>query len=307
MSVRVTSLPGYAVVSPVRNEAGNLRRLAHCLCEQTVPPTAWVVVDNGSVDGTLALLDELGRELEFVTTIEIPPDGGVARGGPITRAFHAGVERLDGSSDVIVKLDADLSFGPDYFERLLGAFAAEPALGIASGSCYELDSGGVWRQQFMTGSTVWGAARAYRWRCLLDVLPLDDHMGWDGLDAYKAEGRGWQTRTLLELPFYHHRREGERDGSIWRAWVARGRASHYMGYRPTYLFARSIYNALREPAAIAMVLGYASAMVRRESRYPDENVVQRLRQDQQLRTLPLRLRELHGRAAHRSLADSGGR
>ena len=36
--------------------------------------------------------------------------------------------------DVVVNVDADVSFEPDYFERLLDAFAADPALGIASGS-----------------------------------------------------------------------------------------------------------------------------------------------------------------------------
>ena len=38
----------------------------------------------------------------------------------------------------------------------------------------------------MTGSTVWGATRAYRWECLQQVLPLEERLGWDGIDEFKA-------------------------------------------------------------------------------------------------------------------------
>ena len=48
----------------------------------------------------------------------------------------------------------------------------------------------------MTGSTVWGATRAYRWECLQRVLPLEERLGWDGIDEFKANALGWRTETL---------------------------------------------------------------------------------------------------------------
>ena len=38
----------YAAVTPARDEAPNLRRLAACLVAQSIPATAWVIVDDGS-------------------------------------------------------------------------------------------------------------------------------------------------------------------------------------------------------------------------------------------------------------------
>ena len=127
---------------------------------------------------------------------------------------------------------------PDYFERLLDAFARDPSLGIASGSAWELDDG-VWRQRFVTGGTVWGATRAYRWECLQEVLPLEERHGWDGIDQLKARARGWHTTTLTDLPFRHHRAEGLGDGSTWAHWAANGDTAYFMGYRPWYLLAHA--------------------------------------------------------------------
>ena len=93
------------------------------------------------------------------------------------------------SPDVVVNVDADVTMEPDYFERLLEALERDPSLGIASGSAWEPHDG-VWRQRFViTGGTVWGATRAYRWACLQDVLPLEERHGWDGIDQLKARAR----------------------------------------------------------------------------------------------------------------------
>jgi glycosyltransferase involved in cell wall biosynthesis len=292
----VTDRLRYALVTPARNEAENLSRLARCLEAQTALPACWVIVDNGSNDETLTIAAELVRALPWARLATIPGAKGLDRGGPIVRAFHAGVARLGELPDVIVKLDADVSLEPDYFERLLAAFAADSSLGIASGSGYERE-GGKWRRRQMSRGSAWGAARAYRRACLLDVLPLEERMGWDGIDALKASLHGWTTQALPELPFRHHRREGERDGARARAWAAQGRASHYMGYRGWYLALRALSYIRQEPVAVAMIWGYLAAAVTRERRCPDPAVRARLRSEQRLGAIPLRIRDALSRAS----------
>jgi hypothetical protein len=166
-----------------------------------------------------------------------------------------------------VKLDADVSFEDDFFERLLLEFEQDSQLGIAGGICLELEDG-VWRPQHVTGSHVRGATRAYRWSCFQQVLTLEEALGWDGIDELKAEVLGWTVRTIGHLPFRHHRRVGQRDGA-WRAWVGQGAAAHFMGYRLAYLLLRTLYHMMSDPAAFGMLVGYFGAMFKGARRYED--------------------------------------
>jgi len=284
----------YAAVTPARNEAENLRRLAECLAEQRSRPREWVIVDNGSTDDTAVVAAELAREHRWIRLVDLPGEPGLVRGGPIARAFEAGLAALDEPVDVVVKLDADVSAEPDYFSRLLARFSTDSSLGMASGTCYERENG-HWRQRHVTGTSVWGASRAYRWACLSDVLPLERSMGWDGIDELKANLHGWRTATFKDLPFRHHRREGERDGKRRAGWAAQGRAAYYMGYRAWYLVVRSLYQATRDPSALAMIVAYGSAAARREPRCADAGVRAYLRRRQSLRSMPVRLLEALGR------------
>jgi biofilm PGA synthesis N-glycosyltransferase PgaC len=285
----------YAAVTPAWNEGANLRRLAECVAEQTLLPRRWVIVDDGSTDDTGVVARRIMRELDFATVVELPvTEPTTIRGGPIVAAFHAGLAALTPGADVVVKLDADVSFQADFFERLVRAFEQDSALGIASGTCYEQDSAGVWRPQYTARDHVRGATRAYRAACLESVLPLEERMGWDGIDELKAQVAGWRTASLRELPFHHHRPLGARERA-WTKWVGQGDMAHYMGYRFGYLLARTGFRSLREPAAAGMLWGYVAAAARRHQRYADPEVLGHLRRQQSLRALPQRAREVLGR------------
>ena len=276
----------YALVTPVRSEAKNLARLASSIAAQTVRPRRWVIVDNGSEDSTLEFAEELGRAQDWVRVISVPGEPRPVPGAPIVRAFHAGLGELERPlPDVVVKLDADTSMDPDHFERLLEAFAEDEKLGIASGTCLEQDDNGEWRAIQVTRGHVRGAARAYRRECLEQVLPLEERVGWDGVDELKAAVLGWTTRMLPELDFRHHRRVGARDGTPTARWLTMGSASWFMGYRFSYLLLRSLHHARGDRAALAMVIGYTRAAFRREPRLSDTRARAHLRQSQTLRAL----------------------
>jgi biofilm PGA synthesis N-glycosyltransferase PgaC len=284
----------YVVITPARDEASNLPRLVAALAAQTIRPRTWLIVDNGSTDGTVELGERLAADHAWIRVLAIPAASATERGAPVVRALVAGIEALGEPPEVLVKVDADISIEPDYFERLLEKFEADPSLGIASGSAYELEEG-AWRQRYVTGTTVWGALRAYRWECLQAILPLEERFAWDGLDEFRANSLGWRTHAFEELPFRHHRREGERDGTMWRARINQGRAARYLGYRPWYLVLRALWQARREPAAFGLIWGYADAVLRRAPQNADESARAYLRQQQSLRRLRLRALEASGR------------
>lgn len=277
----------YAVVTPARNEQENLLRLGSALAAQTLAPAEWIVVDDTSTDGTAAVVASLAREHAWVTPLrrEGSKSDRLADGRRRARdldGFLLGVRSLSADVDVIVKVDADVDFDPGFFAGLIGEFAADDRLGIASGTCYEREHG-VWTRRPKAETSVWGATRAYRRDCIPDVMALEPCMGWDGLDELRVQLRGIRTQTFVDLPFRHHRPEGGRELTSLHHGEALGRASWYMGYRPTYIAIRALYRARRgEPAALAMLYGYAAAAARRAPQCPDAAVVSVLRDRQRL-------------------------
>lgn len=280
----------YAIVTPARDEAANLACVAACLVAQTLRPTAWVVVDNGSRDGTLEIARQLARKHTWIRVVSVPGVPTATRGGPVVRALNAGLAGLGDAGEIVVKLDADVSFGPDYFERLLAEFANDVRLGIASGNCFELE-GDRWRRRPVTGTSVEGQCRAYRRSCFAEISPLEERLGWDGIDEMKANSLGWRTQTFRSLPFHHHREVAARDSSQIDAWIRQGEANHYMGYRPSYALLRALRNAGRQPTALALAWGYALAALRRTPRCPDPGVRRHVRRQQAWRHLAARARE----------------
>jgi glycosyltransferase involved in cell wall biosynthesis len=255
---------------------------------QTRLPEAWVIVDNGSIDETLSHARSLAATHPWIDAAASDPAAAAEPGPPIVRAFMAGVERLPSPVDVLVKLDADVSFDDQHFEKLLDAFAADSRLGMAGSVCLEKRDG-TWAEASVPANHVRGAVRAYRWSCFEDVAPIEARLGWDTVDELKAHLAGWRTGTIDGITFRHHRLVGARDGRRWERARRQGHASHYLGYRPWYLVMRAIRRFFEDPAELALVWGYCEAAWGRETRYPDEAVRHEVRRRQSLQQLAPRL------------------
>lgn len=296
--VRATSPLTYAAVTPARDEEANLTRLGESMVKQTLPPARWVIVENGSNDRTLEVARALADEHPWVRVVQTAPASAYERTSAYMRAFHAGVDALDGLGDLVVKLDADVSVDPEYFAGLSTAFAESPELGIASGIMIE-EHEGQWQETPLLDDHCIGPTRTYR-RSLLDtVLPLEDGYNYANVDETKAHLAGFTTGNLRHLSFRHHRPEGSGEGSGWTNWRNQGLACHQMRYRPSYVLARFAFRIRTEPNALGLLAGYTEGFIRRAPRYPDRRVVRALRERQRMRRLPAAMR------ARRHHATSG--
>jgi len=270
----------YAAVTPARDEETNLRRVAEALVSQSVKPVKWVIVENGSADGTLELARELARSHTWIEVVQIEPSPNYVR-TMAEAAFQAGVDALEGAGDLVAKVDADVSFEAGYYRGVVEAFEEDPTLGIVSGACLELHDDS-WRELTLLGDHCWGPSRTYRRACLDVVMPLEGAL-FTSIDETKARLAGFSTRTLRSLRFRHHRPEATNDDSLWRHWHRQGVGSYQLGYRPSYLLVRCGYRATHQISAVALISGYLSALWRRMPRYHDVRVVEAIREQQRAR------------------------
>src|SRR5579863_7315394 len=129
------SKAAYVVITPARNEIEHLQKTIDSVAAQTVLPERWVLVDDGSTDGTGALLDGAGKKYPWIRVIHRADRGFRKSGGGVIEAFYEGYNALQCNDwNFLVKLDGDLSFAFDYFRN-------DPKLGIGGGEIHHNISG----------------------------------------------------------------------------------------------------------------------------------------------------------------------
>jgi poly-beta-1,6-N-acetyl-D-glucosamine synthase len=280
---------GYVAITPVRNEEDYIEQTIQSMLSQTLPPAEWILVDDGSSDRTPKILAGYANQVPSLRVVTRPDRGFRASGHGVVEAFYEGYRHLETHDwRYIVKLDGDVVFGKDYFERCLEYFAEEPRLGIAGGTIESVSSEGI-RTEPHPKFHVRGATKIYRRSCWEEIGGLIAMPGWDALDEIKANMLNWQTRTFPDLVLTQLRATGMAQGQgLWRDWVKGGEGAYLVGYHPLFLLARSIVRAGRSPYLIAstgLLAGYLRSLMRRQPRGADPETIAYVRKQQLARLL----------------------
>ena len=121
----------FVLITPARNEAGFIELTLKSMVGQTKKPLKWVIVSDGSTDGTDEIVRRYAADHPWICLLRLPDKKERNFGGKV-HAFNAGLELMRGMNyRVLGNLDADLSFEPDYFEFLITKFGENPRLGVA--------------------------------------------------------------------------------------------------------------------------------------------------------------------------------
>jgi biofilm PGA synthesis N-glycosyltransferase PgaC len=276
----------YVVITPVRDEEKHIEETIKSVTSQTNRPAEWVIVDDGSTDRTGEILDQHAVQFPWITVVHRPNRGYRKAGGGVMEAFYAGYAQLRCQDwDFLVKLDGDLTFSRDYFEKCFVHFGLESRLGIGGGEIYHNVSGTLKLEPNPTFH-VRGATKIYRRLCWEAIGGLWTAPGWDTIDEVKANMLGWKTHSFPELRLVHHRFTGTAEGLI-RDRIKHGMACYISGYHPLFVAAKCISRITQKPyliGAIAILYGFIKGCATRTPRVDDIRMIEYLRA-QQLRRL----------------------
>jgi glycosyltransferase involved in cell wall biosynthesis len=239
----------FLIVTPARDEAARLPSLAASLQAQREGTVGhWVIVDDGSTDGTADCLPDL----PFPVTVVRRDNSGGLGGGSAFAAWRFGVERGLGllpQPERIMKLDADLVLD----EGHLAALEGRPESLIA----------GVVRgpREVHRSDYTRGPLKAYTLSAYGIVRELPAAVGFDVMDEVALRAAGFTVAVVPEARATVTRLTGSSEGLL-RGRYRGGIVSRWTGYAPLYFILRLVRHLVRKPVgvgSVAMLLGYIRA------------------------------------------------
>lgn len=277
----------YVLITPARNEADFIDLTIKSVIAQTVKPLKWVIVSDGSTDGTDDIVRKYAAEHQWIELVRMPERAERHFAGKVY-AFNAGHARVkDLEYEIIGNLDADISFEDDYFAFLLKKFAENSELGVAGTPFREGDASYDYR--FTSIEHVSGACQLFRRECFEAVggyVPMKVG-GIDLVAVLTARMKGWKTRTFTGKTSIHHRKtQAGKHVSLKRTFRS-GYHDYLMGGDPLWQLFRSIYHMSKKPlisGGCALFAGYLWAVIVRAER-PVTGELVRFRRKEQMQRL----------------------
>ena len=265
----------YLLVTPCRDEAAYARRTLESIVRQTIPPTLWVIVDDGSTDQTPQILAEYARRYDYIRVIRREDRGERSVGPGVIDAFYAGYDTIDPSEfDYVCKLDLDLDMPFGYFEAMIERMESDPRIGTCSGKPYYPAPRDQLISEACGDEMSVGMIKFYRRECFEQIGGFVRQVMWDGIDCHRCRMLGWIARSWDEphIRFIHLRPMGSSYRGLWTGRKRHGYGQHFMGTSLAYMTASAVYRATRPPlivGGLAMWWGYVASMLARQPRYED--------------------------------------
>lgn len=295
----MTPRPRIALITAARNEALKIGRTLDSVLGQTVTPSRWVVVSDGSTDGTDELVAAAAARAPWLRLAR--EEGGAVRDfASKAYALQRGLRELGAiEEEFIGVLDADVVLEPHHFEHMLEVFAREPRLGLAGGQIYEEYDG----QRVLhdnAADSVAGAVQLFRreaFEATGGFRPVASG-GEDSLVELEVRASGWETRTLRELPVTHQGQVISGRGGPLHLRFRRGWNNWLLGYHPLFAVVAAAYRMRERPfvlSGLAQLAGFLSAALRRPPRAASAEVVRFVRGEQRRKLVGLLLRGERGR------------
>lgn len=278
----------YVLITPSRNEARFIEQTLKSVICQTVLPSKWVIVNDGSTDATAEIAARYAAQHCWIEVVNRPIRKERHFAAKV-EAFKAGLERVkELEYEIIGNLDADVSFETDYFEFLLSKFAQDSGLGVA-GTVFREPNGYDSAIDSFEGQThVAGGCQVFRRQCFEEIggyLPSKVG-GIDWMAVKTARMIGWKTCSFREKSFLHQRILGTAERGVIASNFAYGEKDFILGGHPLWEIFRCMYRMTKPPyiiGGIALLAGFLGAFLSRAERPVSPELMRFHRSEQMLK------------------------
>ncbi|HJV66424.1 MAG TPA: glycosyltransferase family A protein [Geomonas sp.] len=283
-----TAIPErYVLVTAAHNEASHIQGTIDSVVNQTLLPERWVIVSDSSTDATDDIIKESARRYPFIQYVRLDRNSSASSADFASKVFAVahGYRLLKNLPfQYIGNLDADVSFGEDYFASLLGEFRTRPGLGIGGGIITERGATGILVRPHNGLSHVSGAAQFFRracWEAIGGYLPVAAG-GEDTIAIVMARMKGWQVVVFPQLTIQHHKLGNHVRGAL-RESFRDGAKDYALGSHPVFQLLKSLSHLWQRPYlldALVRTFGFFWQYCKQTKRQVDPDFVRYFRSEQ---------------------------
>lgn len=214
------AFPTISIITPSFNQGDYLESTIQSVLAQHYPKIEYIVVDGGSTDHTLAILQKYSPRLTWISE----PDEGQAQ------AINKGFRRA--TRDIVAWLNSDDVYLPDALPSVADFFSDHPAIDVVYGDYYLIDSAGqiLLRKQ---------------------EIPFDYNILLYGLD-YISQPTTFFRREVLEN--FGYLDETLHYGLDWEYWLRIASRGGRFALLPRYLAATRLHPRAKTVLASAQMV-----------------------------------------------------
>ncbi|MGE5429451.1 MAG: glycosyltransferase [Syntrophomonadaceae bacterium] len=274
----------YVLITAAKNEEAFIENTIKSVLKQSVLPFKWIIVSDGSTDCTDEIVSRYEAEFDFIQLQKVTSTEGRNFASKVY-AVNIGYNLMKNLDyDFIGILDADITFEPDYYKKLLKIFDENPSLGLAGGQIFDLYNGKM-HKGINSHNSVGNAIQFFRRECFdkLGGLTPIANGGEDGVAEISVRMHGWEVKSISRLPVLHHRRTGTAVLNVLNFKFRQGSVEYCLGYHPFFQALKCIFRFREKPYVIGSIFRFAGfwwTTLKNEERPVSNEFVRYVRKEQ---------------------------
>ncbi len=279
------SQDAYVLITPAFNEVQRLSQTIESVLNQTVWPLRWILISDGSNDGTDGIMKSWEARVDFISYIRREKDSGVSGFKSKVAAIQEAYANLHALTfEYVGILDADITLPPIYYEQVIAKFKRNPLLGISGGFIFEQHKGRFESRPANTTRSVAGGIQLFR-RCCYELIgghqPMP-HGGEDWLCEIMARKKGWEVLGFPDIVAFHHNPSDAKRGALKEA-IRQGKMDYSVGSHPLFELIKCVRRLQESPfglRALLRIFGFTCSAIKGARKAVSVEVVDYLRREQ---------------------------
>ncbi len=239
----------FIIITPCYNEQKYIEFSLKSVVNQTIKPSKWIIVNDGSTDKTAEIINNYTDKYDFIEYYFRHKSTGQTYFSSNVYAIMEGWEQVkELDFDYLGILDSDITLPKKYYEKIIAEFENDMNLGVASGIYENLIDGKLVPVINDRRSTP-KAIQIFRKEVFEQIggyLPLK-YGGEDTAACVMARMHGWKVWSFPNIKVIHHRPTGSGNSkNIIKAKYMLGLNEYFIGSHWLFVLMKCLKRAFKE-------------------------------------------------------------